>query len=166
MGPIESPGLVPLLLTVEVDLLVAAAVVVLVALALLWLMVRHQILLRRRGVFVCGLRPDGGPQRGRWMVGLARYSRGTFLWYRPLNPFLSPSVVLRRGSMNLVEHHAPTAADGIAVMAGREVVTLTTSLSGRLSRCQLVVDPGVLTGLMSWLEAGPPGGVDYLSIGR
>lgn len=166
MGPIESHGLVPLLLTLEVDLLVAAAVVVLVALALLWLMVRHQILLRRRGVFVCGLRADGGTHQGRWMVGLARYSRGTFLWYRPLNPFLSPSVVLRRGSMNLVEHHPPTADDGTAAMAGREVVTLATNLPGRLSRCQLVVDPGVLTGLMSWLEAGPPGGVDYLSIGR
>lgn len=166
MGPIESPGLVPLLSTLEVDLVVAAAVVVIVALALIWLIIRHQILLRRRGVFVCGLRPDGGSRPGRWMVGLARYSRGTFLWYRPLNPFLAPSVVLRRGSMDLVEHHLPTPADGIAVMAGREVVTLSTSLPGRLSRCQLVVDPGALTGLMSWLEAGPPGGVDYLSIGR
>lgn len=166
MGLIEYTGLVPLLSTLEMDVIVAAAVVVIVALAMIWLLVRHQILLRRRGVFVCAFRAIGGARPGRWMLGVAQYASGTFRWYRPINPFMAPSVILRRGGMEMIEHHQPTGSDGVPFITSQVVVSLSTRLPGRLSRCQLAVDPGVLTGLMSWLEAGPPGGVDYLSAGH
>ncbi|AXE38710.1 DUF2550 domain-containing protein [Acidipropionibacterium virtanenii] len=163
MGPIEFAGQVPLLSTLEVELVLAAAVVVVVALAMLWLVVRHQLLLRRRGVFVCAFRTLGGARAGRWMLGVAQYASGTFRWYRPIKPLMSPSIILRRGGMEMIEHHRPTGSDGVPFIASQVVVTLRTPLPGRISRCQLAVDPGVLTGLMSWLEAGPPGGLDYVS---
>ncbi|MDW4746760.1 DUF2550 domain-containing protein, partial [Escherichia coli] len=47
-----------------------------------------------------------------------------------------------------------------------EIVTLETGHRGRSSVCQIVVDPRVVTGLMSWLEAAPPGGVEYATEGH
>ncbi len=168
MGPFRSGVVVPLLSAVQTDLLIGVALIILVALAMLWLLVRHQLLLKRRGVFVCGFRTLGaqesGEQKaGRWMLGLAQYAAGNFEWYRPINPLILPSVVLPRSALEMVEHHRPTPADRIPFLLSHEVVTLTSTVTGKWSRCQIVIDQGVLTGLMSWLEAAPPGGASYLS---
>ncbi|AZZ42227.1 DUF2550 domain-containing protein [Acidipropionibacterium jensenii] len=168
MGPVHVSLQVALVSVIQLELMAAVLVVAILAMAMVWLLIRHQILLRRRGVFVCGLRtlgPDESAEArpGKWMLGLAQYCAGDFVWYRPINPCLSPSVALHRSSLEMAEHHRPTPGDQIPFMMSQEVITLVTASSGQRSRCQIVVDKGVLTGLMSWLEAAPPGEANHLT---
>jgi hypothetical protein len=42
---------------------------------MMWLLIRHRVLMRRRGAFLCGLRVMGGPKPGGWMIGVHRQGR-------------------------------------------------------------------------------------------
>lgn len=155
--------------TIQWHLSVAVfAAAVLVMLAMSWLLIRHQLLLRRRCSFVSALRLLG-PEQGhetrtsKWMLGVAHYCGGDVEWYRPTNPLFTPSLVMHRGDLEMVEHHLPTPDDRSPFQGGQEIVTLAIRGGGKWSRCQFVVDRGVLTGMMSWLEAAPPGGANYLT---
>jgi len=109
----------------------------------------------------------GGPKPGGWMIGSARYADGAFEWYRAIDPRHVPTIVLRRGGLVMREHHPPVVEDALALASNAyEIVTLETGHRGRSSVCQIVVDPRVVTGLMSWLEAAPPGGVEYATEGH
>lgn len=109
----------------------------------------------------------GGPKPGGWMIGTARYADGTFEWYRAIDPRPVPAIVLRRGGLVMVEHRPPNVNDSLALASDAYgIVTLQTGRKGKSSVCQIVVDPGVVTGLMSWLEAAPPGGVEYAAAGH
>lgn len=147
---------------VIIGLIVCCAVVY-----MMWLLIRHRALMRRRGAFLCALRVMGGPKPGGWMIGSARYVGGAFEWYRAIDPRHVPTIVLKRGGLTMVGHRPPNSDDSLALASSAyEIVTLDTGRKGRSSVCQIVVDPGVVTGLMSWLEAAPPGGVGYATTGH
>lgn len=145
----------------ETDVILVSIIPALLLIAAIWLLVRHRILVGRRGVFLCGLRTMGGPTPGSWMLGMARYVKGRFEWYRFLDPRFTPTIVLERGPLHLVEHHVGAPEDRLPFLVDDEVVTVETGRRRRASTVQLVVEPVVVTGFMSWLEATPPGGVGY-----
>ena len=138
---IAQLGSTQMLSTLAMDAVIVGLIVCCAVLYMMWLLIRHRVLMRRRGAFLCGLRVMGGPKPGGWMIGSARYADGAFEWYR--------------------------AIDALALASNAyEIVTLETGHRGRSSVCQIVVDPRVVTGLMSWLEAAPPGGVEYATEGH
>ncbi|WP_051232521.1 DUF2550 domain-containing protein [Acidipropionibacterium thoenii] len=169
MAPFSADPVVAMLSGVGFEFgLVLLVVAVGMILVMGWLLIRHQLLLRRRGVFVCGLRllgrdRSGGQRASAWMLGVAQYCGGDFKWYRPINPLLTPSLVMHRGELAMVEHHRPTPSDDIPFLLGSQVVTLSIATGGKWSRCQVVLDQQILTGMMSWLEAAPPGGANCLT---
>ncbi|MGK2308488.1 DUF2550 domain-containing protein [Cutibacterium sp. V947] len=157
----------PMLSTLAMDAVIIGLIVCCAVIYMIWLLVRHRVLMRRRGAFLCGLRVIGGPKPGGWMIGSARYVDGAFEWYRAIDPRHVPTIVLRRGGLVMVEHRPPSVDDSLALASDAyETVTLETGRKGKYSVCQIVVDPGVVTGLMSWLEAAPPGGVEYATRGH
>ena len=159
---IAQLGSTQMLSTLAMDAVIVGIIVCCAVLYMMWLLIRHRVLMRRRGAFLCGLRVMGGPKPGGWMIGSARYADGAFEWYRAIDPRHVPTIVLRRGGLAMREHHPPVVEDALALASNAyEIVTLETGHRGRSSVCQIVVDPRVVTGLMSWLEAAPPGGVDY-----
>ncbi|MDO4412025.1 DUF2550 domain-containing protein [Cutibacterium sp.] len=160
-------GMTPMLSTLEMDAVVIGLIVCCAVIYIMWLFVRHRVLVSRRGAFLCGLRVMGGSKPGGWMIGTARYVDGTFEWYRVIDPRPGPTIVLKRGGLCMVEHHAPNTDSSLALAANAyEIVTLETGHKGKSSVCQIAVEPGVVMGLMSWLEAAPPGGVEYATVGH
>ena len=160
-------GMTPMLSTLAMDAVIIGLIVCCAVIYMIWLLVRHRVLMRRRGAFLCVLRVMGGPKPGGWMIGTARYADGTFEWYRAIDPRPVPAIVLRRGGLVMVEHRPPNVNDSLALASDAYgIVTLQTGRKGKSSVCQIVVDPGVVTGLMSWLEAAPPGGVEYAAAGH
>ena len=156
-----------MLSTLAMDAVIIGLIVWCAVLYMMWLLIRHRVLMRRRGAFLCALRVMGGPKPGGWMIGSARYVGGAFEWYRAIDPRHVPTIVLRRGGLVMVEHRPPVLGDALALASSAyEIVTLETGRKGRSSVCQVAVDPGVVTGLMSWLEAAPPGGVEYATEGH
>ena len=164
---IAQLGSTQMLSTLAMDAVIVGLIVCCAVLYMMWLLIRHRVLMRRRGAFLCGLRVMGGPKPGGWMIGSARYADGAFEWYRAIDPRHVPTIVLRRGGLAMREHHPPVVEDALALASNAyEIVTLETGHRGRSSVCQIVVDPRVVTGLRSWLEAAPPGGVEYATEGH
>ena len=91
-------GMTPMLSTLAMDAVIIGLIVCCAVIYMIWLLVRHRVLMRRRGAFLCGLRVMGGPKPGGWMIGTARYADGTFEWYRAIDPRPVPAIVLRRGT--------------------------------------------------------------------
>ncbi|MSS45426.1 DUF2550 family protein [Cutibacterium sp. WCA-380-WT-3A] len=160
-------GPTPMLSTLTMDAAIVGLIACCAVLYLVWLLIRHRVLMRRRGAFLCALRVMGGSKPGSWMMGSARYVDGAFEWFRAIDPRPVPTIVLRRGGLAMVEHRPPTIDDALVVASSSyEIVTLETGRKGRSSTCQIAVNPGVVTGLLSWLEAAPPGGVEYATEGH
>ena len=108
---IAQLGSTQMLSTLAMDAVIVGLIVCCAVLYMMWLLIRHRVLMRRRGAFLCGLRVMGGPKPGGWMIGSARYADGAFEWYRAIDPRHVPTIVLRRGGLVMREHHPPVVED-------------------------------------------------------
>lgn len=138
---VDSTGLVFALVGVFVGLLV----------------LRRRLISRHGGTFELNVRDAGRgtPEDGRgWVLGLARYRDDSLQWFRIFSPLPVPQRSWRRGELTLRSQRDPTSAERYAVLEGSVVVCCGTP-SGDV---ELAIGPRALTGLQSWLEAGPPGG--------
>ena len=132
---------------------IVLAVVLAVLLVLLLVVLRRVQQLRRGGVDVAA-RPVrvGAVDDGRgWHTGIGRYRGDQFRWYRVGGLRSSPSMVLDRTVLEIVDRREPRpeelSAPGSTVLLCR---------AGERS-WELAMSPDVLTGFSSWLEATPPG---------
>lgn len=133
-------------------LLVALALVLVVLLVL-----RRRLISRHGGTFELSLRDahHGSGRDGRgWVLGLGRYRDDSLEWYRIFSPLPVPKRTWRREELRLRSQREPSRAERYAVFEGSVVVCCRTP-SGDI---ELAMAPRALTGLRSWLEAGPPGG--------
>src|SRR3712207_9245161 len=89
------------------ELLVLAAVVVLVGLVVAFLL-RRRFLLSGLGAVTMWLRPGGS---GRWSVGVAWYGGDSLLWYRALSPSVRPQQRPCRAEFR-VQGRRPAGAEG------------------------------------------------------
>ncbi|MGH3357560.1 MAG: DUF2550 domain-containing protein [Nocardioidaceae bacterium] len=130
-----------------------AVVAVLVAVALI---VRRRLLARGGGTFELSInrRPVSGATSGRgWTLGIGRYTGERLEWFRVFSLGVRPSLVLERGHVEVSGRRDPEGPEVFALYAGNVVAECRAD--GRMM--QLGLSPESLTGLLAWLESGPPG---------
>ena len=108
------------------------------------------------GLVDCALRRDDG----RWHPGLARYRSDRFEWFGRWGLLPRPALVLRRRGAKVSEWRDSTDEESRQGYAFSKVLVLVRSDLPEV-RWSLAMNAGSATGLVSWLEAAPPGGVAY-----
>ncbi len=131
----------------------AGVVLLVIALFGLMLVVRRRVLSRHGGTFDLSVR-DAGTTDGRgWVLGLGRYREDSLDWYRIFSPLPVPKRSWRRNDLTFLSQRGPEGSEEYSLYAGHVVVVCTTPKG----EVELAMSPSSLTGLQSWLEAGPPG---------
>ena len=131
----------------------SGAVLLVLILFGLMLVVRRRLLSRQGGTFELSVR-DADQADGRgWVLGLGRYREDSLDWYRIFSPLPIPKRSWRRNDLTFVSQRGPHVSEEYALYAGHVVVVCSTPRG----EVELAMSPSSLTGLQSWLEAGPPG---------
>ena len=135
-------------------LLDSAGVVLLVAILFgALLVVRRRVLSRHGGTFELSVRDANQPDGKGWVLGLGRYREDSLEWFRIFSPLPGPSWSWGRNDLSFVSQREPRRSEEHALYAGHVVVMCSTPRG----EVELAMGPSSLTGLQSWLEAGPPG---------
>ncbi len=117
------------------------------------LVVRRRVLSRHGGTFELSVRAADQPDGRGWVLGLGRYREDSLDWYRIFSPLPVPRRSWRRNDLTFVSYREPHPAEEYSLYAGHVVVVCSTPRG----EVELAMSPSSLTGLQSWLEAGPPG---------
>ena len=130
--------------TVDIIVVCAAVVVIVVFGAVL---ARQRQMLRTGG----GL-PMAVHRGGRWIYGVARYVEGELRWYRALGVATRPTLVFRRGEVELLGHRSPQETERRSLPPTAVVVEVRFG-GGTLS---VALGESAYTGFVSWLESSAP----------
>ena len=133
-----------------------AAFLLLLVLAAAGIAARRFLLERGGGTVECGLRKGDGP----WRLGLASYQSEELYWFSVFRVSMRPEETFPRRELTLVKRRPPSDAEAASLGPGMIVVECqlgdgSAAEPGR--RVELALADSALTGLLSWLEAGPPG---------
>jgi hypothetical protein len=131
----------------------AGGVLLVVVLFGAFLVVRRRVLSRHGGTFELSVREAGQTDERGWVLGLGRYREDSLDWYRIFSPLPVARRSWRRNDLTFVSQREPRGAEEYALYAGHVVVVCATPRGD----VELAMSPSSLTGLQSWLEAGPPG---------
>jgi hypothetical protein len=134
---------------------------VLAVLLLLLLAARRRWLSRIGGTFECSLRLRTAVPGGGWALGVARYNDENLEWFRFFSYSHVPRQVFLRNDVNVLESREPDAAEAVALYVGQRIVRIETADGSSVKTYELAMSSESLTGLLSWLEAAPPGVVGY-----
>jgi Protein of unknown function (DUF2550) len=156
-----------------------AAFLVILIVAAASIAARRFLLERGGGTVECGLRKGNGP----WRLGLASYQREELCWFGIFGLSMRPDEVFPRRDLNVVSRRLPSDAEAASLGPGMIVVQcklvgdggqfgpappdggvsasgVGASASGGAlggGTVELALGEAALTGLLSWLEAAPPG---------
>lgn len=141
-----------------------AAFLVLLILAAAGIAARRFLLERGGGTVECGLRKGSGP----WRLGVASYQREELCWYGIFGLSMRPDEVFPRRDLTLVSRRLPTDAEAASLGPGMVVMQCQlgadsgepvpeTPEAPAAGIVELALGEAALTGLLSWLEAAPPG---------
>lgn len=136
--------------TVEAVLIVLFLAVVI---SVGWLWLRRRWLSRTGGTFACSLRRTRRNRGSRWVLGVARYRHQELQWFPAFSLSLWPSQRFDRGAVRAGSQRIPNPDEALDLLEGQRVV----GLEGPPEGIELAMAPDSLTGLLSWLEASPPG---------
>lgn len=136
--------------------LVAAVVVLAVLLPLAWVVLRRRLLARQGGTFDCSLRVLSAAPGTGWVLGVARYAGEYLEWYAAFGFAMKPQLRLERAWTMAVEQREPSPLESVSLYDQRRIVLLEQRRTSRDPR-ELAMSEDSLTGLLSWLEAAPPG---------
>jgi uncharacterized protein DUF2550 len=169
-------------LALDAAWLFAAFLVILVA-AAASIAARRFLLERGGGTVECGLRKGNSP----WRLGLASYQREELCWFGIFGLSMRPDEVFPRHALTVVSRRLPSDAEAASLGPGMIVVEcelgeddsqLGPSAPGGAhgpggapgsagnpgspgalggGTVELALGEAALTGLLSWLEAAPPG---------
>jgi hypothetical protein len=131
----------------------AGAVLLVVLLFGLLLVVRRRVLARKGGTFELSVRENPHVDGRGWVLGMGRYREDSLEWFRIFSPLPTPRRAWRRNDLAVVSQRDPEGAEEFSLYAGHVVVVCRTPRG----EAELAMSPSSLTGLQSWLEAGPPG---------
>jgi hypothetical protein len=129
----------------------------LVAISLLLLAVRRRWLDRPGATFDCSLRLRITTPGAGWVLGVGRYSEGILEWFRYFSYSLRPKMVFPRRNVRVLETRMPDPVEAVALSAGEKVLRLEMQDGHSEAEWELAMSQDSLTGLLSWLEAAPPG---------
>ena len=130
-------------------------VVLLVAVLLGAVALRRRRLLHRPGAVECALRRRPRAGGGGWSLGIARFTAHELEWHRVLSLSPRPAFVLGRIGAEVLDRRSALPAEHIAGTVGGSVLAL--ALAPDSTHVEVAVAPAVLTALVAWLEAAPPG---------
>lgn len=116
-----------------------------------WL--RRRWLSRSGGSFACSFRASGRAPGTQWVLGVARYRGHELQWFPAFSLSLWPKRRFDRGLVRAGDQRLPDAAEASWLLEGQRIV----SLHGPSEQVELAMAMDSLTGLLSWLEAAPPG---------
>ena len=123
---------------------------------LIWMFVRRRWLSSSGGVFDCALGMQS--RRVHWHLGMARYVGDQLHWYRIFSLDIQPRLVLERQHTTWLGQRRPSLEESMVLFTDHQVVQLAgVDRKGRPYEYELAMTPASVTGLMSWLEAAPPG---------
>lgn len=135
-----------------------AALVVAMALILAFLAARRRWLNRPGGTFECSLRINARTPGVGWALGVGRYREEKLEWFRFFSWSLLPRQVFQRNEVKVSEIRDPASAEAVALEGGSRIIRLESARGDRgFSDGELAMSSESLTGLLSWLEASPPG---------
>jgi Protein of unknown function (DUF2550) len=129
-----------------------AAFLIILILAAVGIAARRFLLERGGGTVECGLRR--GPN-GPWRLGVASYQREELNWFGALGLTMRPDVVFPRRDLTVVSRRLPTDAE--AASLGPGMIVVECKVGEDTGTIELALGEEALTGLLSWLEAAPPG---------
>ncbi len=127
-----------------------AAFLIILILAAAGIAARRFLLERGGGTVECGLRKGSGS----WRLGLASYQREELCWFGSFGLSMRPDEVFPRRDLTVVSRRLPSDAEAASLGPGRIVVECKFGEAGTV---ELALGEAALTGLLSWLEAAPPG---------
>jgi hypothetical protein len=134
-----------------------AAVLVVLVLAAAAIAARRFLLERGGGTVEAGLRKGSGP----WRLGVASYQSEELHWFGVFGLSMRPDEIFPRRELTLVARRLPSEAETASLGPGMIVVRCQlgegTPDSTVDSTVELALAESALTGLLSWLEAAPPG---------
>ena len=133
-----------------------AAFLIIAILAAAGIAARRFLLERGGGTVECGLRKGDGP----WRLGLASYQSEELYWFSVFRVSMRPEETFPRRELTLVSRRLPSDAEAASLGPGMIVVECQLGDGSNTepgSRVELALADSALTGLLSWLEAGPPG---------
>jgi hypothetical protein len=133
-----------------------AAVLVVLILAAAGIAARRFLLERGGGTVECGLRKGDGP----WRLGLASYQSEELYWFSMFRVSMRPEETFPRRKLTVVSRRLPSDVEAASLGPGMIVVECQLGdgdAREQGSTVELALADSALTGLLSWLEAGPPG---------
>jgi hypothetical protein len=136
-------------------------VVGVLVLSLVLLALRRRWLGRQGGTFECSLRLRTSTPGAGWVLGLARYNEENLEWFRFFSYAFRPRKAFLRTEVNIVDNREPDPVEAVSLYAGQRVVSIKTSTGTLSEQWDLAMSSESLTGLLSWLEAAPPGVTSY-----
>jgi hypothetical protein len=136
---------------------VLGVLAVLLALSVLMLAVRRRWLNRLGGTFSCSLRLRMRTPGVGWVLGVGRYSEGILEWFRYFSYSLRPRMVFPRRNVRVLETRMPDPVEAVALNADEKVLRIEMQDGHTETQWELAMSEESLTGLLSWLEAAPPG---------
>jgi Protein of unknown function (DUF2550) len=129
----------------------------LLAASILLLAGRRRWLNRLGGTFECSLRLRMRTPGAGWVLGVGRYSEGILEWFRYFSYSLRPRMVFPRRSVRVLETRMPNPVEAVALNSNEKVVRLEMQDGHAETQWELAMSEESVTGLLSWLEAAPPG---------
>ncbi|NLT31427.1 MAG: DUF2550 domain-containing protein [Propionibacterium sp.] len=135
---------------VMIGVLVALIVV---ATPLVWLFARRRWLSRSGGLFDCAVRSVDAAASPGWVLAAARYSGEYLEVFRIFSLSFRPKWQFRRRMVDIVGQREPDADEAVVLFEGQRIARLQSTEQ----EWDIALDPQSLTGLLSWLEAAPPG---------
>ncbi|WP_375426689.1 DUF2550 domain-containing protein [uncultured Friedmanniella sp.] len=142
---------------VEVAELIGA-LLVLAGLSLVVLAGRRRWLARQGGTFECSLRLNSATPGSGWVLGVGRYHDGMLQWFRFFSYAWRPRKEFLRSAVRVLETRDPTVSEAVALYAEQRIVSFEVVGADEANeQWDLAMSAGSMTGLLSWLEAAPPG---------
>ena len=128
-----------------------AAFLIILILAASGIAARRFLLERGGGTVECGLRNPNGS----WRLGVASYQREELCWFGIFGLRMRPEEVFPRRDLTVVSRRLPSDAE--AATLGPGMIVVECKLGEDSGTVELALGEAALTGLLSWLEAAPPG---------
>lgn len=132
---------------------VVVALILLALLPLVCLAVRRRWLGRAGGTFECSLRLKKTTPGTGWVLGVARYSGDELEWFRIFSLSAKARMTFPRKEITVLETRIPDPVEALSLYAGQKVVRFEYGDD----LWDLSMSQDSVTGLLSWLEASPPG---------
>ncbi|MDR0837329.1 MAG: DUF2550 domain-containing protein [Propionibacteriaceae bacterium] len=142
-----------------VEILLGAALLLVVA-CFVALFRRRRAISTHGVVFDCGMRRCTVAKSASWTIGMARYTMDEFMWYRAFSLSSTPGLTLHRRQIHIVSQRRVSQDEVLGLPLGDSIVRIADGDD----YVELSMNAQSVTGMMSWLEAASPAGLENIDL--